>query len=266
MWHKFMIVSVLFGVLAGSQSNAAYLHLRVTTDKDVYTVGDEVEWTIYAKASEGDNHGILSLEVSLDDNRSEAFNEALTVGTPPNEEFLDTEFGLSESFEVKRKGDPELTAPRLRRIKAEQNAKVHDVGNNSEGDHSEFYVFAKGSYVVTKPGPHDLNIFHDNSGFWITDIPDEYSMGQFTLGDNFPAYFSVTLKADIYKNLYVDLQDFAVLASKWMDDCGPGNDWCAWADTDKSTDVGFSDLEKLAQQWLMCVDPDEPGCDQYWQE
>jgi len=54
----------------------------------------------------------------------------------------------------------------------------------------------------------------------------------------------------IDSNDAVDFQDFAALASEWLEvDCGEP-DWCGRADIDYSGDVGFSDLQILTENWL----------------
>ncbi len=241
---------------------AASLHLRTTTDKEIYGLGDEVNWTIHASRSLGDNNGIVTLEVSLDDNRSEAFNPALTIGIDPNEEFLDTAFGLAQGFEVKRKGTPELNSPRLRGIKASQFVKITDIPFDDE-----FHVFAKGVYEVTKTGSHVLNIFLDNSMYWINDIPGDYTMGEFTTGDNFPVQFNVVFEADVDGDMYINLGDCGQLGISWLvTDCNSVNDWCGRADVNRSGEVDPNDISFMAGQWLWCSNPDDPDCDPYLPE
>lgn len=76
---------------------------------------DEIEMAltyIGSWAREGDNRGVAYLEVNLDDNRSETLNSALKVGTPPNEELLDTGYGLEEGFTLKSLGTPNESPPK----------------------------------------------------------------------------------------------------------------------------------------------------------
>ena len=62
-----------------------------------------------------------------------------------------------------------------------------------------------------------------------------------------------TLLADISIDGTVNFQDFAIMASRWLDaNCiGPG--WCEGADIDWSSTVDIEDLAVLAQQWLESV-------------
>ncbi len=59
-----------------------------------------------------------------------------------------------------------------------------------------------------------------------------------------------TLMADISVNGTVDFQDFAILASQWLDSECHGPAWCEGTDIDWSTVVDIEDLATLAQQWL----------------
>ena len=60
-----------------------------------------------------------------------------------------------------------------------------------------------------------------------------------------------TLMADTSIDGTVNFPDFAILASRWMDeDCGYSDEWCYGADIDWNTEVGIDDLFILAQQWL----------------
>lgn len=49
----------------------------------------------------------------------------------------------------------------------------------------------------------------------------------------------------------VNLDDFAVFASYWLDaPCNEDNHWCGGADLNHQNDVDFDDLTILASQWL----------------
>jgi len=64
-----------------------------------------------------------------------------------------------------------------------------------------------------------------------------------------------TLMADTSIDGAVDFHDFAILASRWLEeDCGYADDWCEGADIDWSTEVGIEDIAILTQQWLESVD------------
>ena len=60
-----------------------------------------------------------------------------------------------------------------------------------------------------------------------------------------------TLQADSSIDGTVNFQDFALLASRWLEtECGYPDEWCEGADIDWNTEVGVEDLAILAQQWL----------------
>jgi len=65
-----------------------------------------------------------------------------------------------------------------------------------------------------------------------------------------------TLQADSSIDGIVNFQDFAILASRWLDEeCGYPDDWCQGSDIDWNTEVGIEDLAILAQQWLEGTTP-----------
>ena len=64
----------------------------------------------------------------------------------------------------------------------------------------------------------------------------------------------LTLLADTSVDNNVDFRDFAIVASRWLDeDCGYADQWCDRADINWSTEVGIEDLATLAEQWLESV-------------
>ncbi|MHC4500003.1 MAG: right-handed parallel beta-helix repeat-containing protein, partial [Planctomycetota bacterium] len=186
---KSTVVMALFLLTVGCASAwAAQLHLRVTTDKDTYNIGHEVNWTIWAWASEGDNRGVMRMTVSLNDNRDEELDPAFTTSDPY--ELLDTEYGIEEGFDVTGAGTKKPTPPRLSGIGVFQFTKMLDIGNDGEP-----HVLAKGAYTVTRAGPHDLNVFLDGALYYPDEISDPCV---FDAGDNFPASF------DVVRMIYVD--------------------------------------------------------------
>ena len=64
-----------------------------------------------------------------------------------------------------------------------------------------------------------------------------------------------TLMADTTVNGTVDFEDYAVLASRWLDNECYYPDWCERADIDWSTEVNWNDVGLLAQQWLQDIRP-----------
>jgi YD repeat-containing protein len=65
-----------------------------------------------------------------------------------------------------------------------------------------------------------------------------------------------TLMADTSVDGIVNFQDFAILASRWLDEaCGYPDEWCEGADIDWSTQVNMEDLAILAQHWLEGTTP-----------
>ena len=65
-----------------------------------------------------------------------------------------------------------------------------------------------------------------------------------------------TLMADTAVNGKVDFEDYAALASRWLEeDCGYPDDWCDRADIDWSSQVDWQDIAILAQLWLQDIGP-----------
>jgi YD repeat-containing protein len=64
-----------------------------------------------------------------------------------------------------------------------------------------------------------------------------------------------TLMADTSVDGTVNFQDFAILASRWLEEGCISPDWCQGADIDWSDVVNIEDLAILAQQWLESINP-----------
>jgi hypothetical protein len=69
-------------------------------------------------------------------------------------------------------------------------------------------------------------------------------------------HYLVDMGADEYAYIgdcdldgYVNLVDFSILASQWLNNCG-SPDWCQVSDFDQSGSVNVSDLTELLQHWL----------------
>jgi YD repeat-containing protein len=64
-----------------------------------------------------------------------------------------------------------------------------------------------------------------------------------------------TLMADTSVDGTVNFKDFAILASRWLEEGCISPDWCQGADIDWNTEVGIEDLAILADQWLESINP-----------
>jgi hypothetical protein len=71
-------------------------------------------------------------------------------------------------------------------------------------------------------------------------------------GTNYPKLaWQVPLLGDFVCPDGVEMSDFAFFAEHWMENgCVPANGYCEGADLDSDGDVDFSDLKKLAENWL----------------
>ncbi|MHB9071205.1 MAG: hypothetical protein ACYC54_12665 [Sedimentisphaerales bacterium] len=71
--------------------------------------------------------------------------------------------------------------------------------------------------------------------------------------DNIVITMDCQQSADLSGDCFVDMADFALLATEWLwDDCVAPY-WCQGADFDTSGKVGIEDLAELGTQWLMGV-------------
>jgi YD repeat-containing protein len=59
-----------------------------------------------------------------------------------------------------------------------------------------------------------------------------------------------TFMADTSVDGTVNFKDFAILASRWLEEGCITPDWCQGADINRSTAVNIEDLVVLANQWL----------------
>jgi YD repeat-containing protein len=65
-----------------------------------------------------------------------------------------------------------------------------------------------------------------------------------------------TLVADASIDGTVNFKDFAIVASRWLEeDCDYPDEWCVGADINWSSEVGIEDLGIIAQQWLASINP-----------
>jgi len=79
------------------------------------------------------------------------------------------------------------------------------------------------------------------------------------------AGLDVFLDCDLNEDNYINLADFQILHSYWMDPCpDPGS--CAGADLDQSGQVDLVDFSKFSSCWLNCTDWEKPECNPYWWE
>jgi len=63
-----------------------------------------------------------------------------------------------------------------------------------------------------------------------------------------------TLLADSSVDNSVNFRDFAIVASRWLDEeCGYADEWCDRADIDWSGEVDIEDLAIIAEQWLESI-------------
>jgi hypothetical protein len=73
------------------------------------------------------------------------------------------------------------------------------------------------------------------------------------------------LSADLSGNCYVDIEDLALLADRWLNtSCQAANYFCQGADMDANGSVTLADWSVFADQWLNCNDPQNISCLPTW--
>jgi hypothetical protein len=74
------------------------------------------------------------------------------------------------------------------------------------------------------------------------------------------------LKSDLSGDCYVDYLDLETMVDNWLnDDCDETNNYCDLADFEpRNGAVDLFDFSDFALQWLMCNDPEDPGCAPNW--
>jgi hypothetical protein len=108
------------------------------------------------------------------------------------------------------------------------------------------------------------------SGVWLDKIPHEYKVIGSHLFITVQSYFG-PIENDLIVSLVpasgkVNLTDFAVFASRWLNaGCG-WPDWCDGADLNRNGVVNPNDLRQLADGWLKCKEgeSDKPGLSNYY--
>ncbi|MCP4711052.1 MAG: hypothetical protein GY869_20730 [Planctomycetes bacterium] len=141
------------------------LYISVLTDKDVYMVGEEVTWSIYARSYSGltnsstiqTNFGISFLHMHLDDDTSEILNPAI---------FGLTDFGPDQGFVfLLTNGSVDSSMPHLRSMTSMQLPNSVSAQINIGNDGNE-HLFRQGSYTVTNTGLHTLSAIDPQANFW----------------------------------------------------------------------------------------------------
>jgi hypothetical protein len=63
---------------------------------------------------------------------------------------------------------------------------------------------------------------------------------------------------DLNLDLYVNMLDFSLFASQWLQTGCTADAWCGSADLDHSGEVSLSDLVVFVSHWLECTDKNAP--------
>lgn len=88
--------------------------------------------------------------------------------------------------------------------------------------------------------------------------PDPYTCAAVLSG-------GLSLSADLSGNCYVDIEDLALLADRWLNTfCQAANYFCQGADMDANGSVTLADWSVFADQWLNCNDPQNISCLPTW--
>ncbi len=235
MFKKISFVLCVFAAFA----SAAVFNVRVETDSLNYRIGQTINWTIKAWASTGDNAGIVSISLDLE----ETAGESLQLPQISGSEFTDTEYGIAEGFVINYQGALVNSNTKITNMIAAQSLpRTYNIGN----DGTE-YILCKGSYTVSQLGIHNLTLnilgaqyFVDTSTVQATD---------FESNEQYDASFGVFHRADINYDGNVDNDDLAILSSEWLATGDGLQADIAPADGDGIVDM--NDFALLAEEWLI---------------
>ncbi len=113
-----------------------------------------------------------------------------------------------------------------------QSQKAAQIGQNIEfylrlSDGTEY--FAGRFNGLERGGVEQLNLFADG-GPIVCDGPDLYNDG------------------------FIDMIDFHILATYWLEGCSAANNWCHCADINKMGSVDLTDLIALYGDWMNAVE------------
>ena len=90
---------------------------------------------------------------------------------------------------------------------------------------------------------------YNKTYYWT--IEEVNSAGK-TTNDSF-WYFTTAMEGDLELDGDVDLGDFSILASGWLDSCSEADNWCQDKDIDSSSLVDLADVEAMADNWLVGI-------------
>ena len=139
-------------------------------------------------------------------------------------------------------------------------ADVSRPGNTADGSSSLFIVTDTGSATTSAVagyfvqvslktlGNIDLNGSYDNI------VVTSQMPAAAACGDAEHPYPTGDLNTDCY----VDLDDLDVFAGQWLSSGCVAPDWCEGADISQDANVKFNDFAELASSWMDCTDPNPP--------
>jgi len=235
-----------------------YFTYRVETDREVYRVGDEVHWTIYAHV-EGECRGIEFLSIDLYESMNEKMWEPYSddiwyegtfefLTTLVAEEYLTDgrtllDYNVYNGY-VANPGSG-ITG-RVTGISTYQFEKTLDQG-------LEEMALCQGVYTVTRAGIHTLSISHNSGYVWLGSQDDAVEIGRYDSADAGIHVIpdSEAPLTDINRDIKVDFKDLTLLSSSFPSSgCGEHNNWCSGSDVNQDTFVDYLDLAQIAEDWL----------------
>ena len=251
--NRLIIFTWILLLISTAIAAAADIHIKVVTDKSLYTPGETIYWTIYVSASQLDNRGISLISVDLNDDQSEPL-AAPALGADPNE-FLNSDYGVAESFKVFGAGAAWGVAPRLRDMTVMQLIPQLDVGIDIEGDNDPDHILCQGQYLATVLGTHSLMATFNGANYW--PLPDGSGKAlPFIINPayNTPAVFEVSdvvyLDGDLNKDRTVNLLDLFIYNNQYLQAPGvPSAD--IWPIGAGDGIVDLRDFAYFASFWLM---------------
>jgi len=188
--RKAIALSVLAIFVGASAATAADIHLRVTTDKYSYLVGETVNWTFYVWADNSDVApevaGVSLIAVDLLESENETLTPALTSNLGAIKWLTDSTYdAIYGGFTLQSAGLGDIDGL-LANINVYQlhESRVLGIGNTGDPD----TVFAKGSFEAYEVGTHTLSPENRACDYWPGSTGNAV---RFALGTTQDAEFTV---------------------------------------------------------------------------
>ena len=174
------LLVVAFGVFPGTAAFGDFIAF-VNTDKQVYEIGDTVNWALYAYAQiSGSGSGVSLISMDLVDSTNDQMNPPeydLLFAIIP--QFVGSAFGPLDQYYITGYGTIDAGGDVLD-ITLEQSSdhRVLNIGNDGIP-----HLFCQGNYRVYETGTHVLTPVFGEAHYWSTDTGPAMPLSPGWMGD-----------------------------------------------------------------------------------